>query len=65
MTKQDKRSLLLIIAIGFFLCLFSLLWHAVPGENRDYVLIMIGALAGAFSVLTGVKPVEPPIDPKL
>lgn len=47
---------MLIISVGFFVALLCLMFFPVPQGNRDLLLIMLGALTGAFSVLAGVKP---------
>lgn len=59
MNKQQRDALMLIIAGGFFVVLLCLMFFPVPSGNRDLLLMMLGALTGAFSVLVGIKPPTP------
>jgi drug/metabolite transporter (DMT)-like permease len=53
-TKQDIRNTLaLIIVIGCFAFIFSLLKRPIPVENKDVVNILAGTLFGTLAAVAG------------
>lgn len=48
-----QRLLTLIVALGFFAVLGALIWRGLPAEGGDALLVLLGALGGAFGTVVG------------
>lgn len=64
MNRQERNALLWVVGGGFLAVCMALVFVAVPAGNKDLLLILVGALGGAFSALAGVKPPERKDEPK-
>jgi hypothetical protein len=42
-----------IVIIGFFILLYALIKSEIPGNNRELLSLVIGALIGSFSTIIG------------